>query len=32
MNILKIPNYKNKNKLKQKLIIAINSNAGFDLT
>jgi len=32
MNIIKIPYYENKSKLKEKLLQAINSNAGFDLT
>ncbi|KRX01861.1 HECT-domain-containing protein [Pseudocohnilembus persalinus] len=32
MNILKLPNYKNKQKLKEKLITAISSKSGFDLT
>jgi len=32
MNILKLPDYKNYNKLKEKLKLAINSQAGFELT
>jgi len=29
MNVLRLPNYKNKQNLKQKLYYAINSKAGF---
>lgn len=30
-NLFKLPNYKNKELLKKKLLYAINANAGFDL-
>ena len=32
MNILKLPQYSNKETMKQKLLYAINAGAGFDLT
>ena len=32
MNLLKLPNYKNRDLLKQKLLAAIESGAGFELT
>jgi len=32
MNILKLPDYKDPNKLKLKLLEAIYSGAGFDLS
>jgi ubiquitin-protein ligase E3 C len=32
MNILKLPDYKNEKVLREKLLYAINSNSGFDLT
>jgi len=31
-NLLKLPDYKNKSLLKSKLLLAIQSNAGFDLS
>jgi len=32
MNLLKLPRYTTKSKLKEKLLYAISSNAGFELT
>ncbi len=32
VNLLKLPNYRNKQLLKEKLLYAINAEAGFDLT
>jgi ubiquitin-protein ligase E3 C len=32
VNLLKLPNYKNKKQLKEKLLYSINSKAGFDLS
>jgi ubiquitin-protein ligase E3 C len=32
MNLLKLPNYRNKNLLRKKLVAAIESGAGFELT
>ncbi|KAJ3321633.1 hypothetical protein HDV06_004048 [Boothiomyces sp. JEL0866] len=32
VNLLKLPMYKSKGKLKEKLLYAINANAGFDLS
>lgn len=32
VNLLKLPNYKNKKVLKEKLLYSINSKAGFDLS
>jgi len=32
MNLLKLPNYKNKNLLKEKLLAAVEAGAGFELT
>lgn len=31
MNLLKLPNYKNKEKLRAKLLYAIRSNSGFEM-
>lgn len=32
VNLLKLPNYKDKDQLRRKLLYAITSNAGFDLS
>lgn len=32
MNLLKLPAYSNKNTMREKLLLAINANAGFDLS
>jgi ubiquitin-protein ligase E3 C len=32
MNLLKLPNYRNKDLLRKKLLAAIESGAGFELT
>jgi len=32
MNLLKLPNYRNKELLRKKLVAAIESGAGFELT
>jgi len=32
VNLLKLPNYRNKKQLKEKLLYAINAEAGFDLS
>lgn len=31
MNLLKLPDYKNKEKLRSKLVYAITSNSGFEM-